>query len=136
LVDLATFFFSESGFFIGDWFESLGNPEDQAATVAKEAMNGGSPTPCSLALELFVTLLGAQAGNVALGLGATGGVVLAGGIPPKILPALQGGAFTKRFLDKGRMRTFLERIPVSVILDQDAPLLGAATRAVALMKRA
>jgi glucokinase len=135
LVDLAEYFFSRSGDSIGDWFESLGNPEDRAAAVATEALKAGSPSPCSLALELFVALLGAQAGNVALGLGATGGVVLAGGIPPKILPALQEGVFTERFLDKGRMRSFLERIPVSVILDQDAPLLGAATRAVALMKR-
>ena len=63
---------------------------------------------------------------LALSLLATGGVVLGGGIAPAILPFLRGGAFEDSFLGKGRFRELLERIPVSVILDDRAPLLGAA----------
>ncbi len=130
LVDLANFFFMRSGHSIQEWIDFHGNPDDLAASVASAAMSGG-PEACAAALDLFVTLLGAQAGNLALSFGATGGVYLAGGIPPKILPAILGGSFTERFLDKGRMRSLLEAVPVSVILDQDAPLLGAARRAIA-----
>ncbi len=128
LVDLADFFFTRSGGSIQDWIDFQGDPDDLAASVASAALSGG-PEACVAALDLFVTLLGAQAGNLALSFCATGGVYLAGGIPPKILPAILGGGFTERFLDKGRMRPLLEAMPVSLILDQDAPLLGAARRA-------
>lgn len=128
LVDLAAFFFARSGFSIEGWFDSQGDCSDAPAAVASAALSGG-PEACVAALDLFVTLLGAQAGNLALSFVATGGVYLAGGMPPKILPAILGGAFTERFLDKGRMRHLLEDVPVNVILDQDVPLLGAACRA-------
>ncbi|MEN8165662.1 MAG: glucokinase [Acidobacteriota bacterium] len=128
LVDLAEFFFGRSDASIEGWLDSLGAADDQAAAVASAGL-AGKPEACEAALSLFVELLGAQAANLALSLVATGGVYLAGGIPPKILPAILGGAFTERFLDKGRMRHLLEAIPVDVVLDQDAPLLGAACRA-------
>ncbi len=130
LVDLADFFFTRTGHSIQEWVDSHGDPDDLAASVASAALNGG-PEACVAALDLFVTLLGAQTGNLALSFCATGGVYLAGGIPPKILPSILEGGFTERFLDKGRMRPLLETMPVSVILDQDAPLLGAARRAMA-----
>ena len=78
------------------------------------------------ALDLFTRLLGAEAGNLALKLKATGGVYLAGGIAPKILPKLQDGTFAAAFVDKGRFRELLERIPVRVVLDVSTALYGAA----------
>jgi glucokinase len=70
--------------------------------------------------------LGAEAGNLALKLLATGGVYLGGGIPPRILPALRDGRFMKAYLRKGRFAKLLERMPVHVILNAKAGLLGAA----------
>lgn len=81
---------------------------------------------CVEALQLFVDALGAEAGNLALRTMATGGVYVGGGIAPKILPALHDGRFLRAFLDKGAMRPLLEQMPVRVILNQDAGLLGAA----------
>lgn len=90
---------------------------------------------CVEALQLFVDALGAETGNLALRAMATGGVFLGGGIAPKILPALGDGRFLRAFLDKGPMRPLLERVPVRVILNQDAGLLGAAVFASGLGNR-
>jgi glucokinase len=98
---------------------------DPAAVISKTALAGKSEL-CSSALDLFVHLLGAEAGNVALKTLARGGVYLGGGIPPKILPRLEGPAFLKAFAGKGRMRPLLETIPVRVILTDQAGLRGAA----------
>ena len=76
--------------------------------------------------ELFVSILGAESGNLALKTLATGGVYLGGGIPPRILPALNSGTFIQSFQDKGRFREFMTRLPVHVILNSNAALLGAA----------
>lgn len=84
---------------------------------------------CSAALDLFVRFFGAAAGDLALCLMATGGIFLAGGIAPKILSALRSGGFAEAFRDKGRHGPLLERIPVRVVRDEDAALLGAARRA-------
>lgn len=81
---------------------------------------------CVEALQIFVDALGAEAGNLALRTMATAGLFIGGGIPPKILSALSDGRFLRAFLDKGAMRGLLERMPVRVILNQDAGLLGAA----------
>jgi glucokinase len=75
---------------------------------------------------MFSSLYGAQAGNLALQLMATGGVYLGGGIAPSILPILSEGPFLESFLSKGRFREYLSRVPVKVILDDKAALLGAA----------
>jgi glucokinase len=87
----------------------------------------GGPGTCAETLRIFCSLYGAEAGNLALHYLATGGVYLAGGIAPAILPALRRGEFLSAFLDKGRMRSLLSRVPVAVILDPAAPLLGAAS---------
>jgi len=118
LVDVHSFFCNLSG---------DPEPELTAAEISAAAIDGSSPT-ASRALDLFVSVYGAQAGNLALSLGATGGVYLGGGIAPKILPRLQQG-FMGPFLSKGRFRTTLERIPVRVILNDKAALLGAARHA-------
>jgi glucokinase len=89
-------------------------------------MDGLDPV-CVEALDLFVAAYGAEAGNVALRMLATGGVFLGGGIAPKILSRIQGDAvFMDAFLDKGRMRPLLETIPVLVVLNDRAALWGAA----------
>jgi glucokinase len=85
--------------------------------------------PCELAyatLSLFVSILGAEAGNLALKLMSTGGVYLGGGIPRRILPWLEHKQFMQAFLNKGRFSTVLIRIPVHVILHSNSALLGVA----------
>lgn len=84
---------------------------------------------CMDALDLFVDAYGAEAGNWALRTVATGGVFIGGGIAPKILPALMSGRFMRAFLAKAPFETLLRRMPVKVILNDDAGLLGAAVRA-------
>jgi glucokinase len=84
---------------------------------------------CKHALELFCKLYGAEAGNFALKTLATGGVFVAGGIAPRIVDSLKDGKFREAFFDKGRMRPLLELMPVQIVLDTDAGLLGAAALA-------
>jgi len=88
---------------------------------------------CIEALELFVDAYGAEAGNLALRSLATGGVFVGGGIAPKILPAVADGRFMRAFCDKSpRFREMLSKIPVKVILDDEAGLLGASVCAAGL----
>jgi glucokinase len=105
---------------------------DPAAAVGHFGVDGGDPLAAA-ALDLFCTLYGAEAGNLALKCVAVGGVFVGGGIAPKILPALQKGGFLKGFTEKGRFHTLLEGIPVSVALDPGAGLLGAAHYATRLV---
>jgi glucokinase len=82
---------------------------------------------CMETLEIFVSILGAEAGNMALKVLSTGGVYIAGGIPPRILPALRHQHFMQSFLRKGRFADLLIRMPVYVILNPKSALIGAAT---------
>src|SRR5581483_1118280 len=84
---------------------------------------------CVRALDLFVSLYGAEAGNLALKMLATGGVFIGGGIAPRILPKLKESAFMQAFGDKGRLSPLVREIPVRVILNDRTALLGAALRA-------
>jgi glucokinase len=97
---------------------------DPAAIAAEAAVDPRSIA--ARALDVFVSIYGARAGNVALSVMATGGVYLGGGIAPKILTRLQAGAFMRAFADKGRFAAALRRIPVRVILNDRAAMLGAA----------
>ncbi|HEY7319852.1 MAG TPA: glucokinase, partial [Candidatus Binatia bacterium] len=81
---------------------------------------------CVEALNLFVSVYGAEAGNLALRAKSTGGVYIGGGIVPKILAKLKDGTFMRVFLDKGRYRELLSDMPVRVILNDQAALQGAA----------
>ena len=83
-------------------------------------------------MELFISLYGALAGNLALQYLSKGGVYLGGGIAPKIVPLLQEGGFMQAFLAKGRFEKYLSEIPVKVVMDESAPLLGAAQYALVL----
>jgi glucokinase len=100
---------------------------DPPAAIADAALAQTDPASV-LALDMFVRAYGAEAGNLALKVMATGGVFVAGGIAPKILPRLHAGPFMAGFLDKGRLSGLLERIPVKVVLEPDAALIGAARR--------
>lgn len=100
-------------------------------SAAISALAGSDPL-CSRALDVFLSIMGAQAGNLALTFMATGGVYLGGGIAPKILPKLRDGTLLRAFRDKGRLSHVVERIPVHVIQNVQAPLLGAASCATEL----
>jgi glucokinase len=99
-----------------------------AALTSASALEARCPA-CVEALDLFVTVLGAEAGNLALRTVATAGIYIGGGIAPRILSALQGPHFIKAFLDKAPMRDLMASIPVHVILHPDPGLLGAAVLA-------
>lgn len=98
---------------------------DPASTISQAAQADRCPT-CKEALDWFVSLYGAEAGNLALKIMATGGVYVGGGIAPKNLGPLTQGEFVRSFVAKGRLREVLEQIPVRVILTPKAALLGAA----------
>jgi glucokinase len=106
------------------WYEEQAVPPSPAAITAEAAAD-----PRSLAaqtLRLFASIYGARAANVALAFMATGGVYLGGGIAPRIVKTLCDGAFMEAFTSKGRLSGLLRRIPVRVVLDDRAALLGAA----------
>ncbi|CAG0983548.1 glucokinase [Geobacteraceae bacterium] len=98
---------------------------DPSAAITRAALAGECPL-CEQVLDLFVSLYGAEAGNVALRYLATGGVFLGGGIAPKIIDRLKGPGFMLAFTTKGRLSPLLESIPVRVILNDRTALLGAA----------
>ncbi len=102
---------------------------DPAAAISRAALQGDSPV-AEQAMDIFVSVYGAEAGNLALKIMATGGVYVAGGIAPKILSKLQGPLFMTGFLDKGRMRPVLEGTPVKIVTNDQLNLLGAARFAV------
>ena len=104
--------------------------KDAAAEISRTALNDTNPI-AQRALDLWVSVYGAEAGNLALKTMATGGVFLGGGISPKILPKLTGPLFMQAFLEKGRLRPLLESIPVQIITNDQAGLLGAARCAAA-----
>jgi glucokinase len=101
---------------------------DPSAVVTRVALTGECPL-CNQTLDLFVSVYGAEAGNVALRLLPTGGVYLGGGIAPKIIERLKGPGFMLAFTAKGRLSPLLETIPVRVILNDRTALLGAGRRA-------
>jgi glucokinase len=98
---------------------------DAAAEISRAALNGTNRL-AELALDLWISVYGAEAGNLALKTMATGGIFLGGGISLKILSRLTGPLFIRDFQDKGRLRPLLESIPVQVITNDKAGLLGAA----------
>jgi glucokinase len=97
---------------------------DPAAVISRAGLDGRCAL-CGQALEQFVSLYGAEAGNLALRGLATGGIYLGGGIAPKIVAGLLKPAFMLAFTAKGRLSPLLETIPVRVILNERTALLGA-----------
>jgi glucokinase len=118
-----------------EWLAEAMQQDDASAAVAEAAIDGKCAI-CEQAVELFLRIYGAEAGNWALRTFATGGVYVGGGIAGKLLCGPAGTpkawrsrareTFLRGFLDKGRLRARLEAMPLKVILNEDAPVLGAA----------
>ncbi len=125
LVDVFDFMLSEQKQPIPAWFEQACKEGDPAASIAMRADAGTCPV-CEACMRLFVQLYAREAGNHALKIMATGGVYLAGGIAPKILPRLKSAEFLQTFNDKGRMRPLMESMPVKVVMNDNTGLQGAA----------
>lgn len=105
--------------------------EEPAKVISDEGMGDG-PEICAKTMDLYVSMLGAHAGDLALVHTAMGGVFLGGGIPPKILGKLAEGGLLAAYLDKGEMSSLVRQVPLRVILDDRAALLGAASLAAEL----
>jgi glucokinase len=103
--------------------------DPNAPARISQAALGGRCQGCSDALQMFVAIYGAESGNLALRSMATSGVFVGGGIAPKILPALRSGIFLEAFRAKPPLSELLSRTPVSVIMNSEAGLLGAAVYA-------
>lgn len=107
--------------------------DDPGAVITEHAL-AGADALCEKTVAMFVSIYGAEAGNLALKVLAVGGVVVAGGIAPRILPMLRKGGFIAAFRDKGRLTPLMDTIPVRVALNPRAPLLGAARVAAELLR--
>lgn len=105
--------------------ERLEKSDDPAAVISEAALARKVPL-CEQALDMFVSIYGAEAGNLALKALARAGVYVAGGIAPKILPKLADGTFVRAFTDKGRLSDLLAEMPVRVVLETRTALYGAA----------
>lgn len=107
--------------------EQLAAASDPTPVIVSNALDPQKACKLTLGtLDIFVSVLGAEAGNLTLKTLATGGVYLGGGIPPRILPALEKERFLRAFRSKGRLSHVLADVPVHVILNPKAALLGAA----------
>lgn len=125
LVDLHAFLREESGQETPDWLVTAMTESDPAGAIASAAQLKEEPVACQ-ALDMLICYFGAEAGNHALKLMATGGVYLTGGIAPKISSRFSAAGFLDAFFDKGRMRPLMERIPVHLVTDGNLALYGAA----------
>jgi glucokinase len=109
-----------------EWLrEQLSEAQDRVPVIARSAAEEGVEIS-KATMDLFVSILGSEASNMALKVLATGGVYLAGGIPPRILPQLKKGLFMEAFTHKGRFSDLLAKVPVYVILYPKVGLMGAA----------
>jgi glucokinase len=115
------------------WLSDEMRGEDPAEVIS-DAARLRKDRLCVKALDLFTSIYGAAAGNLALQVMAVGGVFVGGGIAPKIIWKLKDGTFMKAFKDKGRLSRIVAQVPVRVIMNERTALLGAASRARALLK--
>lgn len=98
---------------------------DDPAEITRDALENPN-SPCGATLARFCAILGAVAGDVALTMGARGGIYIAGGIAPRIIDFLKVSPFRERFERKGRFQPYMQAIPTKVVMDKHAALLGAA----------
>lgn len=112
-----------------DWLSEQLRQRDPAAVISQTALEGRCQV-CVESLDLFVSIYGAEAGNLALKVMATGGVFIGGGIAPKIVQKLKGPKFLEAFVEKGRMKSLLGDMLVRVILNDKTALIGAARYAI------
>jgi glucokinase len=106
---------------------------DPSPVIARRATEGGSVI-ARMTFDLFLSAYGAEAGDLALTFFAVGGVWVGGGIARKTLPLMRDGRFVDAFLDKGRLRPLMERIPLYIIVNEDVEIIGAAGRAAEALK--
>jgi len=131
LANIYRFLQARAGRAAPDWLRARLEREDPGAVVGEVAVEGRDPV-CAEALDLLVSVYGAKAGNLALEVVALGGLVVGGGIAPKIQARLADGRFTTAFNAKGRLDSLLASVRVRVALDPQAPLWGAARVAAAM----
>jgi glucokinase len=110
------------------WLTAEFQTEDRAKVITRAAFSGKCDL-CAQTIDLFVQYYGAEAGNLALKVLATGGVYIGGGIAPKIISKLRDGSFMKAFIGEGRMKDLLATFPVRVIMNDKTALIGAANYA-------
>ncbi len=113
----------------------LASAEDATPVIVRSALENSSAI-CMATLDLFIGILGSEAGNLVLQVLATGGVYLGGGIPPRIVPQLQGKTFLEAFTRKGRFTDLLFRVSVDVITNPKAALFGAANHCFTMVDEA
>lgn len=110
--------------------------DDRTPLIIAHALDTRSPCPlCRAALEAFIAILGAEAGNLALKVFALGGVYIGGGIPPRLIPLLKEATFLSAFCDKGRFSELLAAVPVWLITNPDVALIGCAAYGRERMKK-
>jgi glucokinase len=126
LLNIYTFLRDAKNFSEPQWLKERLAAEDPSAVISAAGLANEAEI-CVQALDLFVAAYGAEAGNLALRAKALGGIYVGGGIAPKILPKLVEGGFLRAFTDKGRYSEFVSRVPVHVILNEEAALRGAAS---------
>ena len=126
-------------FFVDDQHRALApsvrermQTEDPAAVIGEAGVAGSCPT-CTQAVELFLSIYGAQAGNLALTVMGLGGVYVGGGIVTKLLPKVEQGGFLDAFQNKGRFSALMKEIPVRILLNPKTSQRGAARAAAALV---
>jgi glucokinase len=108
--------------------EKIAKASDPNSVITENALSAKSEI-CQKALDMFVSAYGAEAGNLALKVLSVGGLYIGGGIAPRIIEKLKDGTFIKAFTDKGRLSQLLINMPVRVILESRAALMGAAAYA-------
>jgi len=125
LHNIYRFLRERSGIAAPAWLHDAMASGDPSAAISEAALHGRDPV-CAEALNVFASIYGAEAGNLALKALAVGGVYIGGGIAPKIRAKLEDGQFVTAFRDKGRFAPLLADIPVMLVLEPRAPLFGAA----------
>jgi glucokinase len=119
-----------------EWLaERLAATNDPTPVIVTAALDEEMPCDlCRRTLEIFVSILGSEAANLALKVMATGGLYIGGGIPPRIVSLLKTERFSRPFFNKGRLSSVLSDVPVYVILNPRVGLLGAARHALQLQR--
>jgi len=124
LAAIYTFLLQRAGATAPQWWQDAQSTKEPAASIATAAEDGDEHADA--AVDLFLGFYGAEAGNFALKVLATGGIYLGGGIAPKLAKRMKSSRFLDRFDGKGRMRHLVEQIPIRVVLNDSAALQGAA----------
>ena len=132
LYNVYRFLLTSDGAPEADWLRSRMESGDPSAAIAEAALDHRDARAIQ-ALDMFVSIYGAEAGNLALKGLAVGGVLIGGGIAPKIRAKLEDGTFINAFRDKGRLSQMMAAIPVHLVLEPRAALLGAAAMARSLL---